>query len=255
VREARTGLSHARNTGVDEAGADYVAFLDDDARAAPAWVEAIRQVIAEEAPDLFGGPHKAWFGGPRPGWFRPEFASWRPGEQRRPLRPDEHVIGMNMVVRRDLLRQLGGFRTDLGMSGATLGYGEDTELQERIRRLRPGARLLYCPRVEVEHRVRPEKMTLRWQLRHCWRRGVQAGTIYGPQAFSPRHSPRVDALVRLAAHGLLGVLSGLGVLLRSRARHPYWQGYVVERVCPHLYAVVAYASFLLSPRRRGEAGR
>ena len=37
----RQGLSGARNTGVAEAGGEVVAFLDDDAVAAPNWLERL----------------------------------------------------------------------------------------------------------------------------------------------------------------------------------------------------------------------
>ncbi|MDP6439255.1 MAG: glycosyltransferase family A protein, partial [Candidatus Brocadiia bacterium] len=41
VAEPRTGRSYARNTGFALARADYVAYMDDDARAMPSWVAGI----------------------------------------------------------------------------------------------------------------------------------------------------------------------------------------------------------------------
>ena len=50
--EGRPGLSGARNTGVRAASGDVVAFLDDDAVAAPDWLHAL---LAEfEPPDVLG---------------------------------------------------------------------------------------------------------------------------------------------------------------------------------------------------------
>jgi GT2 family glycosyltransferase len=156
-----------------------------------------------------------------------------------------------MAVRRELLRRLGGFRADLGMSGARQGYGEETELQERLRGYTPRARLLYCPRMAIDHAIWGEKLTLRWRLRKCWRHGVQAGSIYNASSFCAGPCPRWGSLLLLVGH--LGLLLWRAALLplRGRSRWPHWQTYLLVRVLPHLYSVVAYASFLA----RGGAGR
>src|SRR5712671_6825521 len=41
VFEERLGLSWARNAGLEAARAPYVAYLDDDAKAEPEWLEAL----------------------------------------------------------------------------------------------------------------------------------------------------------------------------------------------------------------------
>jgi hypothetical protein len=166
----------------------------------------------------------------------------------RELRRDEHIRGESIVVKRSTLERLGGFRTDLGMKGNALGYGEETELQCRLRRTSPGARIIYSPDVVVHHLVRPEKLTLGWQLRRCWIQGRQAGAIYDAAAFSTWRYPRLHAIACMAGHFALAVLRAAACPFRSRRRYPYWRTYVLDCILPHLYSVFAYGSFVLTRR-------
>src|SRR5437867_1570833 len=71
VLEPRLGVSHARNTGIRHAQADYLAFIDDDARALPDWVERILAAFAETDPPPFvvGGQIMPLYEHPPPTWF------------------------------------------------------------------------------------------------------------------------------------------------------------------------------------------
>ena len=51
----RRGLSGARNTGVELARGDVLAFLDDDARAAPDWLETLLGGYTDEGVIGVGG--------------------------------------------------------------------------------------------------------------------------------------------------------------------------------------------------------
>jgi len=165
---------------------------------------------------------------------------------------NEYIRGGNIAIKKSALERLGGFRTDLGMRGDVLGYGEETQLQERLRRREPGALILYRPDAAVRHVVRPEKMTLRWQARRAWRQGWQASRIYDPDAFGAPGFRRIRALAKAAVHGVLAVSAMLGSPFRSRRAYRYWRTYVMLRVLPHLYSTCAHASFALR-RRASEA--
>ena len=60
VMEYNQGLSHARNRALKECQTEWLAFLDDDAKAHPDWVETILQTIEKGDFDGFGGPFYAW---------------------------------------------------------------------------------------------------------------------------------------------------------------------------------------------------
>ena len=55
VHEAQCGPAHARNRAVQEAHAEFIAFLDDDETASPGWLAALLHAInANEADAAFG---------------------------------------------------------------------------------------------------------------------------------------------------------------------------------------------------------
>ena len=68
------GLSGGRNTGVATATGDVVAFLDDDAVAAPGWLAAFAEQFGDPAVTGVGGlTRPLWATGARPRWFPEEF--------------------------------------------------------------------------------------------------------------------------------------------------------------------------------------
>src|SRR3954454_17431678 len=68
------GLSGGRNTGVATATGDVVAFLDDDAVAAPGWLAAFAERFEDPAVTGVGGlPGPRWPRGERPRWSPEDF--------------------------------------------------------------------------------------------------------------------------------------------------------------------------------------
>src|SRR5215813_8704842 len=55
IRETRQGNAYARNTGVAEARAPIVAFLDDDVTIRDNWVEIIPRTFRETNAEFIGG--------------------------------------------------------------------------------------------------------------------------------------------------------------------------------------------------------
>src|SRR4051794_17670909 len=61
------GLNAARNTGVERSSGELVAFVDDDVRVAPGWLEALLAAArAHPDVDVFTGPIRASLEGPAP---------------------------------------------------------------------------------------------------------------------------------------------------------------------------------------------
>jgi glycosyltransferase involved in cell wall biosynthesis len=169
ILEPAQGLSHARNRGLREARTEWVAFLDDDAKASPGWVQSILNTIEAGDFDCFGGPYVAWHRfGPKPAWVEEDFATYlgpgRYGELGR-----FHIPGGNCAFKKNLAEAAGGFPGGLGMAGKKCAYGEETYLFRKMQE--NGASMGFVPDMLIEHCVLPYKYTLRWRLLSAYSRG------------------------------------------------------------------------------------
>lgn len=169
------GLSGARNTGIEVATGDVVAFLDDDAVAEHDWLD--RLTAAFDSPEVAGAGGLAvpnW-STRRPRWFPEEFY-WVLGCSYRGMPTSRervrNAIGCNMAFRRDVFAVIGGFRSDLGMVGRRPVGAEETELCIRLADRLPTKRVVYVPDAAVRHFVPPDRVTWRYFLMRCYREGI-----------------------------------------------------------------------------------
>ena len=166
----RQGLSGARNTAIGSASGDVVAFLDDDAWAAPDWAERLTAVYEDPSVAAVGGTVEPAWVTSRPDWFPSEF-DWVVGCTYRGLptvrSTVRNVIGANMSFRRSSLEAVGGFDDRLGRVGADGAGCEETELCIRLTQQDPESRIIFEPQARVQHEVPAGRSTFGYFKTRC----------------------------------------------------------------------------------------
>lgn len=197
-----TGLSHARNAGIDAAQSDLLVFLDDDAYVCPGWCEAIVSLFRQRPEVRVAG------GRVLPRYDTPILPSWYDSKRLsgylscidwsttgRFLRRGEWIVGANMAWRKDVFAEFGRFNAALGRKGAaSLLSNEETDLLERV-----GIESIwYEPAMEVEHLVAVERMTLPFFRRRVYWQAV-SDMVAGIAETAPDHLRReyADTVLRL----------------------------------------------------------
>jgi glucosyl-dolichyl phosphate glucuronosyltransferase len=222
ANQRRRGLSGARNTAIDTSGAEFLAFLDDDACPEPSWLERLAQPFADANVWVTGGRAVPVWPHERPAWFPPEF-DWVIGSSYRGM-PTEtsdvrNVHGASMMYRAEVFARVGGFQEDVGRVGTVPNGCEETELCIRLRQTVSGARVVYVPASVVAHRVSTDRVELRYFLRRCRAEGASkaaiAQLIGATDATATERSYVTQVLGRAVVGGLRDALHGrLGALAR-----------------------------------------
>lgn len=171
INEPKQGLSHARNRGWKEARGEYIAYMDDDAKAAPEWCEKILHSFrtVEPKPVAVGGKILPWYRVEPPQWFSDELEirSW--GEDIGYLQPPRRNFGFsgsNMAFTKDILGNYGGFSTQLGMVGGKMRFGEELDLFLRIADRQK--LYWYDPNIIVYHFVPKRNISIIYQIKRAF---------------------------------------------------------------------------------------
>ncbi|MGX5770976.1 glycosyltransferase family 2 protein [Microbacterium trichothecenolyticum] len=192
---ARRGLSGGRNTALQVATGEVVAFLDDDAVAEPGWLEALVAPFADASVVAVGGSASPIWPGPAPAVL-PEELLWIVGCSYLGLPgagPIRNVMGCSMAFRREPLLAIGGFNSDTGRIGALPIGCEETEACILLRQADPAHAILYAPTANVRHHVSADRVRLAYVAHRSWCEGLSKAGI-------ARTVGRQDALAAESAY-------------------------------------------------------
>ncbi|HFJ9507877.1 glycosyltransferase [Bacillus cereus group sp. MYBK245-2] len=174
INEKRQGLSYARNTAIQRASCEYIAFLDDDAIPDSEWINTI---IAAFEKDLtlyaIGGKIIPKFETDRPDWLvkglEYSYTIVDLGSNKQQYPSKLYPFGANMAFRTSVFNKYE-FPNHLGRKGTTLISGEETWLFSKIQE--EGWNYCYIPGMVVEHFVPKERLTKKWVLERFYFQGV-----------------------------------------------------------------------------------
>lgn len=169
--EEKQGLSHARNTGFNNSKGDWVAFIDDDAILRDGWLNSFLYTVNFYEFDCFGGPYYPWYKDGKEGWFLDIYGSnkkWLNYNFTQEI--GKEFSGGNAVFKRSLLGSSPLFPTEIGMSGETQSYGEETYLINWLRE-NLNAKVGYVNELAIDHYVGLAKQKVSWYLKRALTEG------------------------------------------------------------------------------------
>jgi GT2 family glycosyltransferase len=220
--EGKQGSSHARNLALLEARAEIIVFTDDDVLGDAAWLRKLVEVFTlpgNENVGVVGGEVFHIYPDGLPAWVAGYYRPFGYRKDIGPLKPGQLPSTANVAIRKKVLDQVGGFRTDLGRLPNRLTGGEDLDLMRRIRSA--GYDLWYHPGASLQHVVPGGRLTLRYISKFCY------DSSYS-RVIERRGSARFWAWVfsRILVYALSVPLSlaisGLCLLVRQRGRAKRW---------------------------------
>jgi glycosyltransferase involved in cell wall biosynthesis len=224
--EKRQGLSYARNAGSEKARGKYLAYIDDDAKAFKDWVKNIIKTLDQIKPDILGGPIYPYYPIKKPSWFKDEYATRSNGKKARFLEKGQYIPGSNFIIKKEILKELGGFNPNLGMKGTQVRYGEETRLIIEARHKINKIRIYYNPEIKVIHKVKNSDMNILIKMKNSFIAGLHSSSIFGSKKQSRLKSFSLSFFILLE----VVYLFLYGFLFRDRQKHYYFENFIFENI-------------------------
>lgn len=175
-----SGLSNARNRGVELATGDIIAFIDDDSIADVDWIlHLIANYDELNVIGVGGRMNPLWIAG-NAKWIPSEFY-WAIGCSYRTQRNDKHYVrstfGSNMSFKSAVFEDVGLFNAQFGLIDDTMRTGEETEFSIRVLSTIENSRIIYDPNAVVFHKIYKYRKSLSFLLRRCYSYGYAIASM------------------------------------------------------------------------------
>jgi MoaA/NifB/PqqE/SkfB family radical SAM enzyme/glycosyltransferase involved in cell wall biosynthesis/predicted O-methyltransferase YrrM len=176
------GLHVGRNAGLKHAGGEILVYGDDDIRAMDTWLEGIAESFLENDVAMVTGKILPNFETSPPTWIqslaKPLEDGWALGwytlldfgDETKPI-PHEYVWGANFAIRKDILRQVGGFHPD-SFPQELIKYRGDGETAVSLAVRDLGYKAVYNPRASVYHLVSQQRLTREYLYQRAYNQGI-----------------------------------------------------------------------------------
>ena len=235
--QPRRGISQARNTAVrHSAGADWIAFVDDDETVSPQWLNHLLRAQRRFQADIVGGRVVVQYRSGVPKWII-QSRFFERGRYATGSRP-KALATCNVLISAEVFRRIGSFDERFGLSG-----GEDSQFF--LRADKAGFKIVWCDEAVTHEPLGHSRVCLTYLLRRqyqdansmarsemtcnpgflaCARRATKAvvriaqGILMLPVAFLLGLPETARALLRICLGA--GILSGMVGITVEPYRNP-----------------------------------
>ena len=184
VKEPASSSLAGRHRGYFESTADILAFIDDDVVLGPEWLSGVRDAFEKHDADVAGGPSSPRYLGQTPNWLPVLFDTTPTGGSSSPFlslldlqvaKPQEisplYVWSLNLVIRRNVLEEAGGFHPCVVPEGSLM-FGGDGETGLARSLIDQRRKVLYVPAMRVTHIIPDGRLTFRFLEKRARVEGV-----------------------------------------------------------------------------------
>jgi succinoglycan biosynthesis protein ExoM len=202
--QPQRGIAITRNRTVALATGSWLAFVDDDERAPPAWLRQLVESAIQYSADAVLGPVVPVVPENAPDWIKKgnfyDFPRMVSGE----IVPLNRMRFGNALLRGEPVRnEPGPFDPAYGLM-----TGEDGDLLVRL--VQKGAKVIWCDEAVVHEPVEPARLSLRWLLQ----RALSGGQEFARKTLAGRYG-RVTALRRVMLFARALAQLALGAVLAA----------------------------------------
>ncbi len=203
-REAKPGISTARNAALKQARGEFVLFLDDDETAEPDWLATYQRFLSappSEKIAVVGGAVLNEYEIALPRWANVG-ATFNCGDLPKCLPYRGSLYGGNAAYRRETALAVGMFDTQLSR-------GEDSDLMLRLQDA--GHEIWWLPGAAIRHFVSARRMKFRWMMRGRFNDGrfIALQRLKSRRGSLDRGCYRVGRIVAAPFHALAHLLAAL----------------------------------------------
>jgi succinoglycan biosynthesis protein ExoM len=217
IVEPRRGIAQARNTAVrHSAGANWIAFVDDDEMVEPQWLEHLLLTQLRFQADIVAGPVVPQFGTNVPEWIIQSGLHERP-RYLTGCKPKPPGTG-NVLISAEVFQRIGSFDERFGLTG-----GEDTQFF--LRAAQAGFKAVWCDEAVVHESVGPDRTGLSYLLRREYRDASSMARI------EVSRDPEAITYVTRAAKAMVRITQGAITLPLAPLGGPSPIARALMRIC------------------------